>query len=298
MLVRRRGTLPREMMVPMRAADDRSSDRLVPPEPDDTPDEDARARDVRRRLVTLSFFGVIAVATWAFVVSQNRAVDPSGAHRAGRASPSTLPAGSYRLPGGKVPVSVTFPQGWRAGNSAWGPDGRGFAAFSTGEAGATIGLAVFDLSLLRPISASTGAPLAGPDGTPSFRGSIETYASDVEPRVRDRVVGRRLRWRPPAVLAWLLSHTERGPIEVADDVTIGGRTGDLASFRFAGPPAAILQVPEAGAITLRQGNRYTFWAARGHDALARTIVLGIARQPGAVTGTAEWDVVRTMSFGG
>ena len=112
--------------------------------------------------------------------------------------------------------------------------------------------------------------------------------------MRDRVEGRRLEWRPPPVLAWVLAHTDRGPIELADDVTIGGLRGELVSFSFPGPARPLLDLPGGGTIELRPGITYTFWVRRGAE---RPIVLGVARQLGAVPGTAEWDVVRTLEFG-
>ena len=115
--------------------------------------------------------------------------------------------------------------------------------------------------------------------------------------MRDRVVGRRLDWRPPPVLAWLLTFTRSGPIDVAGDVSYDGRRGDLASFAFPGPARAVFEVPGGGTLTLRPGVTYTFWVPRRGPGSGVGLMLGVARELGAPPTTAEWDVVRTLDLG-
>lgn len=254
----------------------------------------------RRRIGTFAFFGAIGLVAWIVAAdggddSPSRSpVAASGSHAPGR---TALEPGTYRLPGLSEAVSVTLPEGWVSGDSIWGRAGRGMAAISTGHPGASIAIAVFELTHLRPFAASSDRPRDRVGDRAWYERSLEDYRSRVEPRVRDRIVGRRLAWRPPWELAWLLTHTDRGPIEVADDVTIGGLNGDLVSFFFAGPTSQILDAPGTGTIALRPGVTYTFWVPTPHDASGATIMLGMARELGAVVGTAEWDVMRTLEIG-
>ena len=129
---------------------------------------------------------------------------------------------------------------------------------STGRPGAAISIAVFDLDRLHPVDPA-GEALDRPGDRAWFERSLGEYRQRVEARVRDRVVGRRLDWRPPPVLAWLLTFTRSGPIDVADDVSYDGRRGDLASFAFPGPRRAVFEVPGGGTLALRPGVTYTFW---------------------------------------
>ncbi len=192
---------------------------------------------------------------------------------------------------------MTLPEGWVSGDSIWGPAGRGVAAISSGRPGASIAIAVFDLTQLRPFADSSDQARDRAGDRAWYERSLEDYRSRVEPRVRDRIVGRRLDWHPPLELAWLLTHTDRRPIEVAGDVIIGGLNGDLVSFFFAGPTRRILDAPGTGTITLRPGVTYTFWVPTRHDGSGATLMLGMARELGAVVGTAEWDVMRTLEIG-
>lgn len=261
-----------------------------------------RRADARRRIVTLASFGVVSLllAIAAVAVSEDRHDAPRSATatEAGVPGTSALQPGTYRLPGLSAPVSITVPAGWSAGDSIWGPAGEGLAAVSSGRPGASVSIALLDIGRLHPYSAPDDAPLGRP-GTPAwFRRSLGDYAASVEPRLRDRVVGRRLDWRPPPVLAWLLTFTDRLPIGVADDVTYDGRRGYLASFPFPGPARTVFDVPEGGTISFRPGVTYTFWVPRDADGPGgHTIVLGVARELGAPPTTAEWDVVRTLEIG-
>jgi DNA-directed RNA polymerase specialized sigma24 family protein len=253
-----------------------------------------------RRVATIASVGVVALGV-ALAVSRGGADSEAGSATgsSSTASDESLAAGTYRLPGLSVGVSVSLPEGWRAGDSVWGPDGPGFAAITTGPRTASVGIAIFDLSRLRPIDVSATPPRAAPHPVAEawFEAFRPRYERLVEPRIRDRVVGRRLEWRPPPLLAWLLTHTDRGPIEIADDVPIADRNGSLVSFRFPGPGSELLRVPGSGTIDLRPGMSYTFWVPRGDDRVGRSIMVGIARELGAVAGTAEWEVIRTLELG-
>ena len=271
--------------------DDGAQDRL--PEGDPLP-------DLRRRVGTLAFFAVIGLVAWGFIALGGRDAsgpDRSAASAADDTAASSLRAGTYRLPGVSASVSLTLPDGWRAGDSIWGPASQGIAAVTSGRAGASISVAVFDLGRLRPYGASAQGPRDRVGDDAWFARSLGLYTERVEPRVRDRIVGSRLDWRPPAVLAWLLTHTDRGPIEVSDDVSIAGRRGDLVTFSFPGPTSELFDAPGPGSIALRPGNTYVFWVPGGNDDAGRTIMLGIARELGAAPSTTEWDVVRTLRFG-
>jgi hypothetical protein len=267
-------------------------------------DAPVRSEDLRpgsgRRIGTLAFFGLVALTTWYFVAQRG----DDGAGRAQSSSrggldtgTSALPAGTYRLPGVSTAVSVTLPDGWSAGESIWGPAGSGVAAVSTGKPGAQTSFAVFDLARLRPFGRSSSEPLSRPGDRAWYARWLDDYRSSVEPRVHDRVIGRRLDWRPPAVLAWLLAHTDRRPIDVADDVTIGNRRGDLVSFTFPGPASRLFDVGERRTIALRPDIRYTFWVPRDVERSDHPVMLGIARELGAVPGSVEWDIVRTIELG-
>jgi hypothetical protein len=263
------------------------------------PSEAERGVDARRRVVTLVSFGVAGLLGLIAWLAWPNAEGPAGERASASAdapAAAALEAGTYRLPGLSTPVSVTVPDGWVAGASIWGSPGPGFAALSTGGPGASISIAVFDLDRLLPVDPAGGA-LGEPADLAWFERSLDAYRQRVEPRVRDRVVGRRLDWRPPPVLAWLLTFTRSGPIDVADDVSYDGRRGDLASFAFPGPRRAVLEVPGGGALALRPGVAYTFWVPRHGAASGAGLMLGVARELGAPPTTAEWDVVRTLDLG-
>jgi hypothetical protein len=268
---------------------------------DDSPSELERRADARRRAGTLAAFGVVAVVIAIVVMagSGDTGTDRRPANTTDADAPdrSALQPGTYRLPGLSAPVSITVPAGWSAGDSIWGPAGEGLAAISTGRPGATISIALLDVAQLDPYVASKDRPLGRP-GTPAWFGrSLDDFASRVQPRLRDRVVGHRLDWRAPPVLAWLLTFTDRGPIDVADDVTYDGRRGALVSFAFPGPARSVFGVPGGGDIALRPGTTYTFWVPRADGSAGDTIMLGVARELGATPTTAEWDVVRTLEIG-
>jgi hypothetical protein len=253
--------------------------------------------DPRRRAGTLAAIGIAFVAGWLLVGNAaGGGPDPDAApSTSGRSATPTLRAGTYRLPGLSVPVSITVPEGWFAGDSVWGPAGNGVAAVSTGRRGAGISIAVFDLETLRPVDAGDDRSRGRPGDLQWFARSLEDYEARVVSRVRDNVVGRRLDWRPPPVLAWILSHTDRGLIDVADDVVYDGWRGDLVTFAFPGPAQPVFHMPGSGRIELRPGTSYAFWLPRGRG--APNLMLGVARELGAVPDAADWDVVRTLEFG-
>ncbi|MEX1264763.1 MAG: hypothetical protein WEE66_12685 [Actinomycetota bacterium] len=256
--------------------------------------------DRRRRIGTLAFLGAISVVVWLIVAnagSGGPGRSPVTASEAPLPGSSALAPGTYRLPGMSEAVSVTLPDGWFAGDSIWGPAGQGVAAVSIGRPGASTSLAVFDLDQLRPFGTSSNRPLERSGDRAWYARSLEAYRARVEPRLRDRVLGRQLDWRPPPVLAWLLTHTDRRPIEMTVGVAIGGRLGDLVSFSFPGPTRPVFDVPRAGTIALRPGVSYTFWVPTERDRLGSSFMVGIARELGAVVGTAEWDVIRTLELG-
>lgn len=269
--------------------------------PEPFPSDAQRAAEARRRVITLTSFalaGLLALTAW---MAWPRAEEPTSGRRSAAsgaaAAIAPLAAGTYRLPGLTIPVSVTVPEGWVAGPTTWGSPGQGFAAISTGRPGAAISIAVFDLDRLLPVDPA-GDALDRPGDRPWFERSMGEYRQRVEGRVRDRVVGRRLDWRPPPVLAWLLAFTRSGPIDVADDVSYDGRRGDLASFAFPGPSRTVFEVPGGGTLVLRPGVTYTFWVPRRGSATGARLMLGVARELGAPPTTAEWDVVRTLDLGG
>lgn len=278
----------------------RQGDAEAEPHPDE---RDLRA-EVRRRVGTLAFFGLLAAGVVFAVIAAGRESRPTGdppsslTPRSVAPGSSPLRAGTYRLPGLSTPVSITLPEGWFAGDSLWGPAGQGVAAVSTGLPGASVSIAALDLDHLHPFAVGAEEPRGRAGDRAWFRRWLEDYRSRVESRVRNRVMGRQVDWRPPPVLAWLLAHTDRGSIDVADDVVYDGRRGDLASFSFPGPRRLLFEVPGAGPIALRPGVTYTFWAPRPAGGTADALMLGVARELGAVPGTAEWEVVRTIELGG
>lgn len=253
--------------------------------------------DPRRRVGTLAAIGIAFVAGWLLVgKAAGGGPDPDAAPAAsGTSATPTLRAGTYRLPGLSAPVSITVPDGWFAGDSVWGPAGNGVAAVSTGRRGAGISIAVLDLETLHPVDAGDGRSRGRPGDLDWFRRSLEDYEARVVSRVRDNVVGRRLDWRPPPVLAWILSHTDRGIVDVADGVVYDRWPGDLVTFAFPGPARPVFHMPGSGRVALRPGTTYSFWLPRGPQ--APNLLLGVARELGAVPDAADWDVVRTIEFG-
>ena len=286
-------TTPRDATI-----DDDGQAGVTPP--GSTPPGAGLLPDRRRRIGTLAFFGAIGVVVWLIVAnagSDGPGRPPLAASEAPLPGSSTLAPGNYRLPGMSEAVSVTLPDGWFAGDSIWGPAGQGVAAVSTGRPGASTSVAIFDLDRLRPFEASSSRPLERAGDRAWYARSLEAYRARVAERLRDRVLGRQFDWRPPPVLAWLLTHTDRRPIEMTIGVAIDGRLGDLVSFSFPGPTRPVFDVPRAGTIALRPGVTYTFWVPTERDGLGSTLMVGIARELGAVVGTAEWDVIRTLELG-
>lgn len=268
--------------------------RVVP-----APSNEARRAEARRRIGTLAFFGALAIAVASVATNVADVPNPRG-EAAPAASPppgtSPLPAGTYRLPGLSTPVTITVPDGWFAGDSVWGPPGAGVAAISTGRLGARVSIAILDLERLLPVDAVTGVALDRPAGPAWFRRSSANSRSQVQSRIRDHVVGEPVTWRPAPALAWLLGHTVRGRIDVAEDIVYGGLAGDLVSFSFPGPTRGIFDMPGGGTIVMRPGTKYTFWLPEA-GAGAGGLMLGVARELGAVPDAAEWDVVRTLRLG-
>ena len=107
-----------------------------------------RTRD-RRRVAAVA----CALSLAALVIFLGSRGSTTGA--ATDASPTpvqgALDAGTYHLPDISAAAMVTLPEGWRAGDSIWGSDGRGFAAVTTGPDGGSVSVAVFDLAHLNPV---------------------------------------------------------------------------------------------------------------------------------------------------
>ncbi|HJR99187.1 MAG TPA: hypothetical protein VJ979_14935 [Actinomycetota bacterium] len=255
---------------------------------------------VRRRAGTLVFLALMGALAWfgaALLGQRGGAPAPTSAAASDAATARSLPAGIYRLPGMSVPVTVTLPAGWSAGDSIWGPAGEGAAVLSTGRPGATTSVAVLDLHLLMPFDGSTNVARARPADREWFHRSIGTFRARVVPRLRDLVVGHRGEWEPPPALSWLLTMTDRGPIRLALDVTYAGHRGDLVSFSFLGERRPLFEMPGGGTIDLRPGTTYTVWAAHAVDPPADAMMLAVAREPGAVPGIEAWDAVRSLELG-
>ncbi len=214
--------------------------------PEPFPSEAHRDAEAHRRVMTLAAFAVVALLGLTAWLAWPRAERPHGGPTPAATdvdgATAPLAAGTYRLPGLSSPVSVTVPDGWVAGassgahrGSATPPSPRGGPAPRSASPCST--------STACTRSTPAGEALDRPGDPAWFERSLDEYRRRVEPRVRDRVVGRRLDWRPPPVLAWLLTFTRSGPIEVAGDVTYDGRPGDLASFAFPGPARTVFEVP-------------------------------------------------------
>jgi hypothetical protein len=255
---------------------------------------------VRRRAGALVFVTAIGAIAWyaaADLGPRGGAPAPTTAAARDATVAPTLPAGIYRLPGMSVPVTVTLPAGWFAGDSIWGPAGEGAAVLSTGLPGATTSVAVFDLHRLLPFDGSTNVSRGRPGDRGWFHRSTDAFRTHVLPRLRDRVVGRRVEWEPPPALSWLLTMTDRGPILLTLDVTYAGHRGDLVSFSFRGEARPLFELPGGGTIDLQPGTTYAVWAAHDVNPPADAMMLAVAREPGAVPGVEEWEVVRSLELG-
>jgi hypothetical protein len=256
-----------------------------------------RERTRRRRgwATAAAAIALVGVIGWG-VTTGREAKEPSSPPATARlVAGVTLPAGTYRLPGLLFATSVTLPDGWRPGDSIWGPDGPGLAAVSTGPGGGSVSVAVFDLTTMSPIDPRTGLVRTLPSGARS-----DWYARFVpafEDRVRRRLragAGDATRWRPVQPLAWLLAEAP-GRVRVSSPV-IAGREGSLASFTWSRPAVGLLANADGGTIELRPGVTYTFWAPARHESLAGEVLVGIAREAGTIPGTAEWGVIGSLSL--
>jgi DNA-directed RNA polymerase specialized sigma24 family protein len=254
-----------------------------------------RTRD-RRRIVTVT----CALSLAALVIFLGSRGSTSG--EAVDASPTpvqgALDAGTYRLPDLSTAATVTLPEGWRAGDSIWGSDGRGFAAVTTGPDGGSVSVAVFDLAHLNPVDPVGHVYTQTPARLRQWYDGFDTeFEREVRPRLRSSIAGVADRWQPNRPLGWILSQVPRGPIQVSEPI-IADRLGTLASFVNTGPSSALFGITGVGTISLRPDVTYTFWVPTDPNAFGTPIMVGIAREAGSIPTTGEWTVVGSLAFDG
>ena len=215
-----------------------------------------RTRD-RRRVATVA----CALSLAALVVFLGSRGSTSGAPADASPTPvqGALDAGTYRFPDISAAATVTLPEGWRAGDSIWGSDGRGFAAVTTGPDGGSVSVAVFDLAHLNPVDPVGHVYTQTPARLRQWYDGFDAeFEREVRPRLRSGIAGVADRWQPGRPLAWILSQVPRGPIEVSEPI-IADRLGTLASFVNTGPSSALFGITGVGTISLRPDVTYTFW---------------------------------------
>ena len=209
-----------------------------------------------------------------------------------------LDAGTYRFPDISVAATVTLPEGWRAGDSIWGSDGRGFAAVTTGPDGGSVSVAVFDLADLNPVDPVGHVYTQTPARLRRWYDGFDAeFEREIRPRLRSSIAGITARWHPGRPLAWILTQVPRGSIQVSEPI-IADRLGTLASFVNTGPSSALFGITGVGTISLRPDVTYTFWVPTDPDAFGTPIMVGIAREAGSIATTGEWKVVGSLVFGG
>jgi DNA-directed RNA polymerase specialized sigma24 family protein len=254
-----------------------------------------RTRD-RRRVAAVA----CALSLAALVVFLGSRGSTSGAPADASPTPvqGALDAGTYRLPDISAAGTVTLPEGWRAGDSIWGSDGRGFAAVTTGPDGGSVSVAVFDLAHLNPVDPVGHVYTQTPARLRQWYDGFDAeFERDVRPRLRSSIAGVADRWQPGRPLAWILSQVPRGPIEVSEPI-IADRLGTLASFVNTGPSSALFGITGVGTISLRPDVTYTFWVPTDPNAFGTPIMVGIAREAGSIPTTGEWNVVGSLAFDG
>ena len=254
-----------------------------------------RTRD-RRRVAAVA----CALSLAALVIFLGSRGSTTGA--ATDASPTpvqgALDAGTYRLPNISAAATVTLPEGWRAGDSIWGSDGRGFAAVTTGPDGGSVSVAVFDLAHLNPVDPVGHVYTQTPARLRQWYDGFDAeFEREARPRLRSAIAGVADRWQPGRPLAWILSQVPRGTIEVSEPI-IADRLGTLASFVNTGPSSALFGITGVGTISLRPDVTYTFWVPTDPDAFGTPIMVGIAREAGSIPTTGEWKVVGSLAFEG
>ena len=252
-----------------------------------------RTRD-RRRMATVA----CALSLAALVIFLGTRGTTSGAPADASPTPvqGALDAGTYRFPDISAAATVTLPEGWRAGDSIWGSDGRGFAAVTTGPDGGSVSVAVFDLAHLNPVDpvghVYTQTPARLRQWYDGFDAEFEREARS---RLRSTIAGVAGRWQPGRPLAWILSQVPRGIIEVSEPI-LAGRLGTLASFVNTGPSSALFGITGVGTISLRPDVTYTFWVPTDPNAFGTPIMVGIAREAGSIPTAGEWKVVGSLAF--
>jgi len=252
-----------------------------------------RTRD-RRRMATLA----CALSLAALVIFLGARGSTSGAPADASPTPvrGALDAGTYRFPDISAAATVTLPEGWRAGDSIWGSDGRGFAAVTAGPEGGSVSVAVFDLAHLNPVDPVGQVYTQTPARLRQWYDGFDAeFEREVRPRLRSAIAGVANRWQPGRPVAWILSQVPRGPIEVSEPI-IADRLGTLASFVNTGPSSALFGITGVGTISLRPDVTYTFWVPTDPNAFGTPIMVGIAREAGSIPTAGEWKVVGSLAF--
>ncbi len=252
-----------------------------------------RTRD-RRRVATVA----CALSLASLVVFLGSRGPTSGEVAGASPTPvrGALDAGTYRFPDITAAATVTLPEGWRAGDSIWGSDGRGFAAVTTGPDGGSVSVAVFDLAHLNPVDPVGHVYTQTPARLRQWYDGFDAeFERETRPRLRSAIAGVADRWQPARPLAWILSQVPRGTIEVSEPI-IADRLGTLASFVNTGPSSALFGITGVGTISLRPDVTYTFWVPTDPNAFGTPIMVGIAREAGSIPTAGEWKVVGSLTF--
>jgi DNA-directed RNA polymerase specialized sigma24 family protein len=252
-----------------------------------------RTRD-RRRVAAFGF--ALSLAALVVFLASRGSTSGDVADASPTPVQGALDAGTYRLPNISAAATVTLPEGWRAGDSIWGSDGRGFATVTTGPDGGSVSVAVFDLAHLNPVDPVGHVYTQTPARLRQWYDGFDAeFEREVRPRLRSSVAGVADRWKPDRPLAWILSLVPEGPIEVSEPI-IADRLGTLASFVNTGPTSALFGITGVGTISLRPDVTYTFWVPADPHAFGPPMMVGIAREAGSIPSSGEWTVVGSLAF--